>query len=465
MNRRFSVTLLLALTGCISAPPPPDAGIAPPATYRYATDGAPGDAVTDDWWRRFGSDELDRLIARAATGNYDVAAALARVREARANARIAGAALYPSVDGFVDASRQAGFSVNDNLPSGNAFSFGVSASYELDLWGRNRALRDSALASAHASEFDRATVTIMVTAEVANTWLQTVALREREQIAGANLQTAQRLLGVVESQLQAGFATPIDAARQRTVVAAQQREVAQLRQQANDSEAALAILLGVPASRFTIDTRSLANVQAPPIDAGLPSSLITRRPDVAGNEARLAAVHADVAAARAAMLPSVTLTAYAGTGSDRAVRIFDNPLYSLAAGLTAPIFNAGSLAASRDLAVAQQEEMLAAYRQSIVAAFTDVERALNASAGVDAQTVALDSELLAARRTLQLAESRYRAGAATSLDVLDAQRTLYAVEDEQVQLRLARLQAAVSLYRALGGGWRNTGSTSLRVDH
>ncbi|WP_322029503.1 efflux transporter outer membrane subunit [Paraburkholderia sp. J76] len=463
MKKPLSFTLMLGLAGCMSAPPPPDAAIASPATYRYAANGAAGADDTSDWWRSFGSDELDNLVARASTGNYDVAAALARVQQARANARIAGAALYPNVEGFADASREAGFSINDTLPSGNAFDLGVAASYELDLWGRNRALRDAARANARASGFDRATVTITITADVANTWLQSVALREREHIAEANLQTARRLLAVVESQWRAGFAGPLDVAQQRTLLAAQQRQLAQLRQQSNDSEAALALLSGVPASGFDIATRTLAGVRAPAIDAGLPSTLLARRPDVAANEARLAAAHADVAAARAAMLPSLTLTAYAGTGSDRAVRIFDNPLYSVAAALTAPIFNAGSLAAGRDLALAQQEEMLAAYRQSIVAAFTDVERALNATAGVDAQSAAQDNELREARRTLHLAESRYGAGAATSLDVLDAQRTLYAAEDEHVQLHLARLQAAVSLYRALGGGWRNSEVSAARA--
>lgn len=164
------------------------------------------------------------------------------------------------------------------------------------------------------------------------------------------------------------------------------------------------------------------------------------------------------------MLPTVTLTASVGTGSDRIQRIFDNPLYSIAAGLTAPIFNAGALAAGRDLALAQQQELLAGYRQSIITAFADVERALNASAGVDAQTLAQDQELREARRTLQLAESRYRAGAGaeTSLVVLDAQRTLYAAEDEHVQLHLARLQAAVTIYRSLGGGWVSGDMTTAR---
>ncbi|SPB18005.1 multidrug transporter [Caballeronia novacaledonica] len=454
MKRLLVLALVVALGGCLSNPPPPAPDVAVPATYRYAPDASSGDSVTADWWRRFGSDELDRLVAQASAGNYDVAAAIARVKQARANARIAGAARFPNVSGFADASRQGGFMVNDELPSGSAFDAGLSASYEIDFWGKNRATSDAAIARVRASESDRATVQVTLTADVANAWLQTVALREREVIAARNLDTARSILRNVESQYRAGFVTALDAAQQRTLVASQQRAMAALHQQGNDSEASLATLLGVPSSGFAVSTHSLDSLRAPAVDTGLPSSLLVRRPDVASSEAQLAAAHADVAAARAAMFPTVTLTASVGTGGDRIQRIFENPLYTVAGGLTAPIFNAGALAAGRDLALAQQEELLAAYRQSIVAAFSDVERALNASAGADAQTQAQDDELREARRTLELAQSRYRAGAETALTVLDAQRTLYAAEDEHVQLHLARLQAAVSTYRALGGGWR-----------
>jgi outer membrane protein, multidrug efflux system len=189
-------------------------------------------------------------------------------------------------------------------------------------------------------------------------------------------------------------------------------------------------------------------------NAGLPSAIVTRRPDVAAAEARLAAAHANVDAARAAMLPTITLTGSVGTGGDRIQRIFDNPLYTVAAGLTAPIFDAGSLAASRDMAVAKQRELLASYRQTIVTALGDVERALNADVGAQAQKQAQDQELQEARRTLMLAESRYRAGAETSLTVLDAQRTLFDAEDVQIQMQLSRLLAAVLVARAAGGGWQ-----------
>jgi outer membrane protein, multidrug efflux system len=456
MRHAISFGILLLLGGCLSNPPPPAADVAIPATYRYTSSASTEDAVTAGWWRRFGSDELDRLVAQASSTNNDVAAALARVKQARASATIAGASRLPNVSAFADASRQGGFMVNDTIPSGSAFDLGLSASYEIDFWGKNRATSDAAIQRVRASEFDRATVQVTLSADVANAWLQTVALREREAIASNNLDTARMILRNVESQYRAGYVTALDAAQQRTLVATQQQALASLHQQANDSEALVATLLGVPSPGFGISTRSLDTLRAPSVDTGVPASLMTRRPDIAYREAQLAAAHADVAAARAAMFPSITLTASVGTGSDRVQRIFDNPLYTVAAGLIAPIFDAGALAAGRDLAKAQEEELLAAYRQSIIAAFGDVDRALNASAGANAQTLAQDDALREARHTLELAQSRYRAGAETALTVLDAQRTLYAAEDERVQLHLARLQAAVSTYRALGGGWSAT---------
>lgn len=459
MRNQLLYGVLLLFGGCALTAPKTDPAIAPPDAWRYAPHPADGrtsnaSAVDDVWWTSFGSAELDRLVAQAGTGSFDIAAAIARVRQAQATSRIAGAALLPNVSGFADASRQGGLLASDTELAGTAFDLGLAASYELDFWGRNRALRNAAVASLHASEFDRDTVALTVTADVADTWLQTVGLRERLAIAQQNLTSAERILAVVESQARAGAATPLDLAQQRGLVAAQRRNVAQMQQQANDVEATLATLLGVPPANLHIATDTLAALHVPQIDAGIPSSLLARRPDLARAEAQLQAADANIVAARAAMLPSVTLTGSAGVGSDRIHTLFDNSLYSVAAGLAAPIFDGGALAAGRDLAVAQKEELLTDYRQAIVSAFADVERALNAIAGVQAQQHAQRDELAQARRALALAESRYRAGAETLLVVLDTQQTLYAAQDEAAQLQVARLRAAVSLFRALGGGWQ-----------
>ncbi|WP_042339159.1 efflux transporter outer membrane subunit [Paraburkholderia ferrariae] len=452
-TRRFALLPLFALCAC-TTPAPNDTALPAPAAWRYAaaTD-ALGEPVRPGWWTAFGSRELDSLVQQARANSFDVAAAVARVKQAQASAKIAGAALLPNVNGFADATRQGGLLVNDSELEGTSFDLGLVASYELDFWGRNRALRDAALANVDASRFDRDTVALTVSADTANTWLQTVALRQRAAIARQNLDTATQILKTVESRLRAGAVTLLDVAQQRAAVAAQRRALEASVEQANDSLATLAVLLGQPASRLQIATTSLDALHVPDIAAGVPSDVLVQRPDLARAEAQLTAADANIAAARAAMLPSLTLTATAGFGSERIHTIFDNSLYSVAAGLSAPIFNAGSLAAGRDLAIAQQEELLAAYRAAIVSAFGDVDRSLNAIHGVDAQVAAQDEERDEARRALRLAQSRYQAGAETLTTVLDAQQTLFAAEDEGVQLRLARLQGAVSLYRALGGGW------------
>jgi NodT family efflux transporter outer membrane factor (OMF) lipoprotein len=205
----------------------------------------------------------------------------------------------------------------------------------------------------------------------------------------------------------------------------------------------------LPASRQTI-----ATLQWPHIGSGVPSKLLARRPDIAAAEARLAAANANVQVARAAMLPKFTLGASLGTGASTFAEVLSSSYYTFTAGLVAPIFNNGRLRATRELAEAEQDELLENYRSSILAGFSDVEKALNAIHGVERQRQWQDEEVLQARQAFDLAQQRYGAGAETLLTVLETQRTLYLAQDQQAQLRLARLQGSVALYKALGGGWQ-----------
>jgi NodT family efflux transporter outer membrane factor (OMF) lipoprotein len=454
MKKLVTISAVLLLSACATQPVQQTPVPAAPTQWMHAqNEKTAAFTVTQDWWRSFGSAELDALIAAAQTESLDVAASIARVEQARATAHMAGAALLPELSAGLDAQRVGRLGGNGE-PTGTSYGAGLSARYEIDFWGRNHAVRDQAGSLLRAAEFARDTVRLTVTASAANLWLQSVGLRERTVIGERSLASAQRLLDMVESRARAGAATPLELAQQRGVVAAQQRTLAAIRQQANDSRTALAVLLGRNTSELNLVAADLDVVQAPVVGAGLPADLLGRRPDIARAEAELIAADANIAAARAAMFPSLFLTAGIDASSGRSSTLFDNPLYNVAAGLTAPIFNAGRLAAGRDLAVAQREELLAIYRQAIAAAFGDVETALNAVAGIEAQRVAQEEEVRQAQRALTLAESRYRAGAETSLTLLDAQRTLYAAQDAAAQLHTARLQAAVSLYRALGGGWQ-----------
>lgn len=473
MRKPLCVRVLLwsvcvsTMSGCALSPVQNAAPPVLPSHWRYSADDVAAastnvipassttalpDALSADWWRGFGSAELDTLVSQAQTQSFDIAASAARIRQAHAAARIAGASLMPEVSADMQGVRQGRFGGNANV-DGTTYSAGFNTRYEVDFWGRNRAVNASALHTLAAARFDHDTVYLAVTAGVASVWVQAVMLAERTTIATQNLQSAQRLLALVQSQVDAGSATALALAQQRTLVAAQRRTAAALGQQADNARIALSQLTG-QAADLPVYTTSLAKVTIPGIDVDVPSALLARRPDIARAEAQLAAADGDVVAARAAMLPRIMLTAYIGGGSSHLNQVFDNPLYSLAAGLAAPIFNAGRLAAGHDLARARREELLADYRQTIVTAFAETQSALANMHGVQAQLDAQDEALVQAKRVLALSESQYRAGAETLLVLLDAQRTLYTAQDEAARLRALHLQAAIDLYKALGGGWR-----------
>jgi len=462
-SRLSLLPLLLGLTAC-SLPPAPQSGItAPPSWQSEATHSAAA-LPSAQWWRAFASRELDRLVERAQLNAHDLAAATARVRQAQARAVIAGAPLLPELQLGFDGSRQRllhgkGYDqldVSQYEPTSTSFGMQLTASYEIDFWGGLRAARASALHSLDASRFDRQTVELTLVTSVANSYLKGLALQEQLRIARLNLRNAQDVLGLVETRQRAGSATRLELAQQRSLVAAQQRQVPLLEQQWRDNQITLATLLGDPVQAMPIGNEALDTLHWPSIGSGVPSALLTRRPDIAAAEARLAAANANVHVARAAMLPKLALGANLGTGSSTFAEVFDSSYYTLTAGLVAPIFNNGRLRAARDLAKAEQDELLESYRSSILAGFADVEKALNAIDGVEQQRQWQDKEVQEARTAFDLAQQRYAAGAETLLSVLETQRTLYLAQDQQAQLHLARLQGSVALYKALGGGWQVT---------
>lgn len=458
------LTLLAAsvlLTACGSPAPRPDSGLQPPSTWQSPEH--PGASQSDrQWWTHFGSTELDQLIDQARLGSHDLAAAVARVRQAQAGATIAGAPLLPEIKAGLNANRQKllhgkGYSqldVNPNKRSLDYYDAELSASYEIDFWGGKRAARDSAVFAVQASEFDRSTVELTLQSAVANSYTQALALREQARIAGLNLANAQSVLHLVQTRYDAGGATALELAQQKSLVAEQQRKLPLTQQQSREALITLAALLGQPVQELPSPKQSFAQLQWPDIASGVPSDLLQRRPDIASAEAKLAAAQADVTVARAAMLPKLTLTASLGTGADLAADLLRTTFYNLSSGLVAPIFNNGRLSAERDKATARQEELLETYRGAIINGFADVEKALTSIRGLDEQRQWQSEELRQAQTAFDIAQSRYQAGAEDLLTVLQTQRTLYAAQDLNVQLRLSRLQASIALYKALGGGWQ-----------
>lgn len=461
MKPRLSLlTMCLILSACGSPVQRPDSGVQAPAAWQ-SPHGASVARNSPQWWTQFGSPELDRLIEQARVGSFDLAAAVARVRQAQAGTVIAGGSQLPEVKAGLNANRQKllrgnGYSQLDANSSNKAvdyFDTNLSATYEIDFWGGKRASRDSAQFALQASEFDRATVELTLLSGVASTYAQTLSLREQSRIAELNLANAQSVLKLVQTRFDSGSATALELAQQKSLVAAQQWQLPRVQQQAQDALISLAALLGRPVQQLSA-TESFEHLQWPDIAAGVPSELLTHRPDIARAEAQLAAAEADVKVARAAMLPALTLTAQLGSGANQFDDLIRSPFYNLTAGLVAPIFNNGRLGAERDKASARQQELLETYRGAIINGFADVEKALNSIRRLDEQRLWQNEELNQAQTAFNIAQSRYQAGAEDLLTVLETQRTLYAAQDQNVQLRLARMQASIALYKALGGGWQ-----------
>lgn len=447
----LATTILLA--GCATTSAPLQPAVTVPDAWRDATQATQA-TVPLDWWRAFNSAELADLIAAALAGSPDLAVASERVKQAEAQVRVSGASLFPTLDLGVDSVRRdthpdQGPAIN--VDTTNAV---LNASYEIDLWGRLSSGVRSAESSLRATRYDLETARLTLVSGVATAYFDLLSLRDRLALARGNVATAERVLAIVESRVRNGAATPLDLARQRAATVSQRATIPPLELQERQTLSALAILIGRTPAGFDVAGTSVVALAIPEIAPGLPASLLIRRPDVAAAEAQLLAANADLAVARAALLPSITLSGSAGLASG-ALFAFGNPasIVSLAAALAQPIFDGGQRKAAVDGAESRERELVETYRRAILAAFADVENALVATSRNEQQETLQVEYRSEARESLRLAEVRYRAGADDLLVVLDAQRTLFQAEDQLAQSRRSRLQSAVSTYRALGGGW------------
>jgi NodT family efflux transporter outer membrane factor (OMF) lipoprotein len=454
------VALLLAaswLAACVPLPSRNDASLSIPGSWDRPVPGNVDVWPGSDWWHGFSSAELDTLIATARQNNLDLSAAAARLIQAQNQARIAGVALLPTLDGSIGTSR-AGIAASNRSES-TSFNASLSASYELDFWGANRADVLAAQATLRSSRYDRETVALTVTTGVANTYLQVLSLRERLATARQNLEIAERVLNIVQARVRGGAATRLDLAQQLGTVAGQRAALPPLEQQERDALSALAILLGRLPQGFSVQETSLDAIQIPAVAPGMPSDLLMRRPDLRRAESQLDAADANVAAARAALFPSVRLTAGSGAQSAVFSTLFDeSPGFSIGVSLARALFDSGRLGAQRKVADARRVEIIQTYRTSVITAFADVDKALGNADSIARQQEQQAIQLEQARIALDVAEIRYRAGAVDLLTLLDAQRTLYSAQDQSRQLKLSRLQAVVTLFRVLGGGWQDPAS-------
>jgi NodT family efflux transporter outer membrane factor (OMF) lipoprotein len=449
------------LSGCILGSERPELAVEIPPAYRNAGSKPYAALPTYEWWRGFRSRELTALIEEAQQANLDIAAAVGRILQADAQARLAGAPLLPNVDLDGDAARaRASRSTGSSSNAGGrservSYSASLAASYEIDFWGKNRAALRAAEENAVASRFNREVVHLSTTAGVANAYFQVLAAQDRLRVARSNESSASRILGLFRQRLEAGTASSLDTAQQESIVATQRAAIPLLEQQLRESTHALAVLLGRPPEFFGLRGGSMRQIANPRVTPGLPSDVLTQRPDIRQAEAQLAAANGDVESARAAFFPSISLTGEGGYQSSALRTLFrpESVFYNVAGSLTRPIFDGGRLQGDYDLQRGRQEELLQLYRKSVISAFADVENALVAVQQT-ARRERLQGEVVSSsRRAFEISETRLREGTIDLVTSLNTQQSLFQAEDNLAQARLAHLQAIVSLYQALGGSW------------
>lgn len=437
-----------------------------------AAETAPASATPDPWWRTFDDPTLSDLIEESLAGSFDLAAAAARVDAAEARARIAGAALRPQADGSLTTSRTRRNFIGFPIPGGEervltslntTWGLSLNLSWEVDLWGRLRSARDAVGRDLEAARADLAGAALSLSGQTAKAYFAVLEAREQTALARATLGNRRRNTERVGRRFDAGLVAALDLRLARSEEASAE-SVLQAQLQALDTlERQLQVLLarypdrgGNRLLRKLPDELPAMFEDGPePVPAGLPAEIVSRRPDLAGAEARLEAAGFRVAEARAALYPGLRLTGSAGRSSEDVEDLLDGDftVWSIAGSLLQPIFQGGRLRANVDLSRASFEEATALYAGRVLQAFREVETALAAESFLAGRTDALERAAEEARRAQELAEERYRMGLTDYLNVLEAQRRAFDADSRLLQAERQRLDARVDLVLALGGGY------------
>jgi NodT family efflux transporter outer membrane factor (OMF) lipoprotein len=459
---------ILTLGACSFAPAYKTPDSAPPAAvYKEASDWKPAEPADSQargaWWEIFQDPNLDALEAQVADANQDLKAGYARLVQARAATRIARADLFPTLTIGSSATRSR-TSVNSPTfpkgaePVGNNFDLEADLSYEIDVWGRVRNAVASARASQQASAADLGTLKLAIHAELANDYFSLRSQDSQQQLLDQTVQDYARALVLTENLYNGGAAALTDVAQAQAQLETARTQAADIRLQRAQSEHAIAVLLGENPSAFHLDASPLAiSAAPPPIDPGLPSSLLERRPDVAAAERRTASANAQIGVARAAYFPVFSLGAAAGFDSTHASNWLSAPsqLWSLgpAAGILT-VFDAGRHRAQSAQAKAVYDEQVANYRTTVLTAYQEVEDNLAALRQLQQESVSESAAVKATATALEQAQYRYKAGLVTYLEVVTAENTALQAQLANVAIQLRRMSASVLLVKALGGGWR-----------
>jgi NodT family efflux transporter outer membrane factor (OMF) lipoprotein len=437
----------------------PDLKLDVPDTYTAARPGPESGLPALDWWRGFRSHELTLLMEEAQTANLDIAAAVARIRQADALARVANAALLPTLDANFDATRTRtailGGALRGGSPVSSLYNLNLSASYTLDFWGKNRATVLAAEESAIASRFDKDVVALTTLVSVANTYFNALDAQDRLRVARENLAAASRILDLIRQRDQAGTASQLEVSQQESLVATERAAIPPLEITLRQSKAALAVLVGRPPEHFLLAGGSTYRIAVPRVAPGLPSELINQRPDIREAEANLSGADFSVEAARAAFFPTIALTGETGFQSLALASLFGPGawFYSMAANATQPIFHGGALLGALEQAKGKQLELLQDYRKAVLSGFSDVEQALVAVEQQALHERYQRDVVRASKQAFDISVQRLQQGTLDMVTLTQTQQTLFTAQDQLAQIRLSRLQAVVSLYQALGGGW------------
>jgi len=425
------------------------------------------------WWKIFSDGELNQYEERAMAENQTLKAAVARLAEARASARVTAAGLYPELDAAFSAQRAR---LSANRPSNgaviasptavtqNAFNIPFTLSYEIDLFGRVRRSVESANASLQASAADLENVRLLVSSELAADYFQLRELDAEIAVVKKSIGFQEQGLKLVNQRHQGGAVSGLDVAQQQTVIDSTYTQLALLEQQRAQFAHAVAELQGIPASSFQAPVRALS-AEPPAIPTGLPSELLERRPDIATAERQVASANAQIGVARSAFYPSLAFGGQGGFQSADIVKLVDAPSAIWSIGLSAvqPLIAGGRIRAQVERAKGVYDESVASYRETALTAFQQVEDALS---GLNALAGASESQRRAvedADRSLTLANARYTGGLVTYLDVITAQEQVLTNERLATQIQGQRLVTSVLLIKALGGGWDSSSIAAVGV--
>lgn len=443
-----------ALAGCALGPrPAAPVQPRPAAAWNGQADAAAWPAA--GWWKTFGSRELDQLIADAEAHNDDLAAAQARLRESDAQARIAGAALLPTISAAPVAEDTRKISPNGQIRRYGTLNGAFSASYELDVWGKNHDAHLAADESAQAAGYQVAVTRVTIVTSVASTYLNLLATQDEIAAARTQAASAQTVLDGLTIQQQHGLVTGLQVAQQRALAQQLAAALPPLETQRTHLIDALALLTGRNPEGFSVAGGSLSSLTLPTIAAGIPSGLLVHRPDVQAAERTLAAAGASISVARKSFLPSFGLTGSGGVGSLALSSAMAGPasIFDIGLNILQPIFDGGRLRGNLGQANGRYQELAANYLKAIHQAYGDVEDALATAQGAREEAARQTMATESAQQALTMARAGYAAGTTDTLPLLTAEQALAAAQAQQTRANLDRAQGLVDLYKALGCGW------------